>query len=395
MEILTTLWIVSKYALLAASISLLIAVLFSLFHPIYLKLNFRTTIKGQRAEFWLLYFFKSLRIGVIATPHTQDVLVRFLFWEKIIQRNSKISKKPLVSAPPTSNSDFGKSQSEPVAPCKSESKPATETKDLERPDTSMPIDEPEVVHEETKATKVEPIKHTETTFNEPVEKESAQSRPDTSEIDSKSEVPDKPYKEEKKKEPTSSPASVEQAEEAEEVIPKPLSEVEKDFAENMKKSEEQASSEKEIPLRKRLANLKKLISKKYSEGKGWIRFGLNKWKIVKPIFTRFWERSKAGFSIINPGLKCRYALHEPYITGMFQGSMAILAGIFARAGVEFVPIPEFTAPMIYVKGRAGAKIRPWKFLWAAIGIILEPQLWKEGYHAFKWYRAKRRTEAKL
>ncbi len=419
MEILTTIWIISKYTFLIASISLLIAILFSLFHPIYLKFNFRTSLKGQRAEFWLYYFFKALKIGVVATPHTQDVLVRFLYWEKLIQRNSKISKK--VSKPSdlestqtsTPTPDMGKSQSE--TSIKSELEPDPDSQPDEKTKGSQPdkstIDEPEVLQTKTEAVKVdssdllEPEKDldaiTEDTKTREVKDIEVVSKPDDSSDSHTPKAEDSLESDE-----TNYVEPIEQAEpllkdladsEEEEIIPRPLSEVEKELSDKKEKEKqkEQPDYTKEIPIRKRLSNLKKLVSKKYAEGKKWIRFGLGKWKGLKPVLTRFWERSKAGFSIINPGVKCRYALHEPYLTGMFQGSMAILSGILARAGLEFVPVPEFGSPMIYVKGRAWAKIRPWKFFWAGIGIILEPQLWKEGFQLFKWYRAKQKAETKL
>jgi hypothetical protein len=71
-----------------------------------------------------------------------------------------------------------------------------------------------------------------------------------------------------------------------------------------------------------------------------------------------------------------------------QGNLAIVSGLASRFGFNFVPVPAFGQPGIYGRGRATAKIHPWRLVQAAVGLLLEKQLWKELWQAFTWYRSR-------
>ena len=133
-----------------------------------------------------------------------------------------------------------------------------------------------------------------------------------------------------------------------------------------------------------------MLSKRYKEFKYWSKFIIKKWELFKPIFSRFWKRLKHGFSLNGPDIRCHYALHEHYLTGMSQGSFAILSGLLQRFGINFVPIPEFTSPMLYVRGDTTAIIKPWRLVWAMTCMIFEGTIWKELWQAIKWYWNRRK-----
>ena len=100
---------------------------------------------------------------------------------------------------------------------------------------------------------------------------------------------------------------------------------------------------------------------------------------------------KKGFNLDGPDIRLRYALHEHYLTGMSQGSLSILSGMLQRFGVNFIPIPEFTNPMVYAKGNVTAIIKPWRLMFAAMCLLFELTLWKELWKLAKWYWNKRKT----
>ncbi len=117
---------------------------------------------------------------------------------------------------------------------------------------------------------------------------------------------------------------------------------------------------------------------------------MRKWQVLFPVFQRFWKRGKKGFSISDPTLLLRYALHEPYLTGMFHANLAILSGMAGRFGVNFQPMPVFAEPCVYARGRATAIIRPWRLVLAMLGLLCEPDLYRELWQLLKWYWASRK-----
>jgi hypothetical protein len=379
MEYLTAIWEIFKIVLLVGISGLLAFCLFSILHPLKFQLRTRASIKGQRAEFWFIHLFNSLKLGVIATPHTQDILIRFLYWEKIIQRNTKKQPPVLEKEEPSSTEDIESQIS---------SKPSDdiETIEEEKKPSIEPVEKSqEHAQEETTKSSPATIETTATTEPDASEKAKEEKQPETLPEEQLPTKKDEQIIEDAVVEPiTESESEPEVREEAEEAFPKPLDEVK--LPEPEESQEPKQEKTKDIPLKEKLRNIKKLVSKRFKEAKKWFRICLKKWEILKPVISRFWNRLKKGFSLEGPDIKCRYALHEPYITGMFQGSLAILSGMLNRFGVNFVPVPEFNDPMIYVKGKTTARIHPWRLMIALLGLAFEKAVWQQLWAAFKFYR---------
>ena len=359
MEYLTAIWAILKIVLLVGITGLLAFCLFSLLHPLKFQLKTRASIKGQRAEFWFIHLFNSLKLGIVATPHTQDIFIRFLFWEKLIQRNTQKQPPVFPTEGPSSPTPA------PVTPEEATSQPTAEDHEpsipekITKQEEAIEIEKPTKEREQLESIQQQHEKQDDTIVEDAI-------------IETTSEKQEKTQKPEEKQKD-------------EEAFPKPLDEVK--ISEKEKLSEEKAEKkEQPVSLKEKLRNIKKLAAKRYKEAKKWGKIALKKWEILKPVIFRFWDRLKKGFSLDGPDIKCRYALHEPYITGMFQGSMAILAGVLNRFGINFVPVPEFNNPMIYVKGQTTAKIRPWRLMLALLGLAFEKAVWQQLWAAFKFYR---------
>ncbi|GAB4271155.1 MAG: hypothetical protein Kow0029_08540 [Candidatus Rifleibacteriota bacterium] len=400
MSNLATIWLILKWLMIIAFATGCFVALIGLFHPLKFSLKIRGSRYGQRAEIWFVYLFRILKIGVVATPHTQDVILKFFFWKKVLQRNQrkKPKTKPTEHPEPTAkyeesvetapNVNIRSSQpifdTEKQAPA-ADSTPATEDtvskkedevttelkgsekadstnlsdiEELKKPTDEKPFpekDSAEVIHtEKTEADKSEPV-------SPPAQKLS----PETVEPTIKTEV------ETTEAEPLKSVSDID-----------PFAEKDKQFQEV-----EHETKKHEPGLGSKLRQLKKKTSEKYRESKRWIKIALNKYKLLSPILWKFYYRSKKGISIVEPTIVCRYALHKPYLTGMFQGNLAILSGMMQRFGINFIPVPVFSQPTVYAKASVGAVLHPYRFVFAFIALMVEKTLWLEAWKLFKFYRS--------
>lgn len=399
MTILATIWLITKWLIIFSVASALIVSLIGLFHPLRFNLNLRGSIKGQKAELWFVYLFRIIKVGVIATPHTQDVVLKIFFWKKILQRNQRI--KPTKPGTTKSN-DFPENQ-DGISPVAEEAIKTKEQRQPETPEKKQPIVPEDItpeasneeVHEEPiqapeievtdKPELLEPVDSSKAEVTQPEAIKSGQEDKERGSADLKTLDPDNEVR-----------TTVDSPREEINTEPlHPVSEVDPfaTYPDKKKEDEEKAKptgSKKEPEqdsFRTKLRKLKKRASEKYGLGKKWLKIVMRKYNLLSPIIWKFWARSKKGFKIENPTIACRYALHEPYLTGMFQGNLAILSGILQGFGVNFVPVPVFSSPTLYTKGKASAVILPWRFMFAFFGLVFERILWSEAWKLFKWYRA--------
>lgn len=346
MSILEILWITVKYGFIITAIASTLAILLLLFHPLRLNLKLRSTIRGQRAELWFVYLFRLFKIGIVATPHTQDIIVKVAFWKKRLHRKQREKPaKPASIAP----GDF---------PAK-ESETSDEVKSSTEPD-SLPI---------------EPVA--------PTEEPTAQSEPPPPE-EAEQQKPVIPQDSEgKRKDEIAAPIEVD----------KPEPETDKPVIDHSQQSptpprDPLESSPEPGSFRARLRKIKRNMAKKYKQSKYYIRIFMLKWRKLAPVAKKFYARSKKCFKIDDPNLVVYYALHEPYITGMFQGKLAVLSGAAQRFGFRFVPIPLFGQPTVYARSAATAVIMPWRLILALLGLIFEKELWIELWQLVKLFWAK-------
>lgn len=383
MSILATIWFIVKILLLTLAATATLTLLIALFHPLKFNLKLRATIKGQRAELWFVYLFKILQIGIIATPHTQDVVIKLFFWQRLLERQQR-PKRPApakvdktAAAPPVENEE--------------KTKDSVKVEPIENTVTTKPV------------ANTEPIKN-----DPPQPTESSQKAPDpapttvTPEQDAAAQTP-----------PEKSIAADENAtivteavviSESPPLVPpekvsptpistapiKPLAQVAEDLHKQQKPQptpdKETSAAAPKSEWRQKMRKFKHDLSNRYRQLQKYLRLTRQKWRILAPALKKFWQRGKKGFGLDNPSLLLRYALHEPYLTGMLQGSMAVVSGIVDRLGINFVPVPTFSEPGVYAKGCATAIIRPWRLVVATIGLLCERKLWHELWLAFKWYR---------
>lgn len=397
MEIATTIWLLTKWLLLIAVAGGLLVGLIALFHPLRFNLHLRGSMRGQRAELWFVYLFRIFRLGIVASPHTQDIVLQIFFWKRVLQRNQRA--KPKKDAPtdsPTSPQvdDLPKSpaeQRQDVVESPKEVIPVDETRPLE---TVAPESEPEPESKSEAKSESEPEPK-----SEPESKSDSEPEPE-SETEQASPVEEMPK-------PASQVGDTEEISTAEPISAEPSTgkaptKIEKidtidpfsqktDFKQD---SSEESTSERQTTgesdsWRKRLRLLRKRIADKYREGKKWLRLFGRKYKLLSPIFWKFYRRSRKGFRIDSPALLCRYALHEPYLTGMCQGNLAIFSGMLQRFGIDFVPVPVFTGPTLYSKAKASLVLMPWRFVFAVFALFFDKILWQEAWKLFKWYRARK------
>lgn len=407
MTISATIWLVIKWLLIIAAGSGLLLGLIALFHPLRFNLNLRGSLRGQRAELWFVYLFRIFKIGIIATPHTQDVVVKVFFWQRLLQRNQRRRPRPPATPPP----DFpGPTKAyEPDTEPKSSIDTGSAATDQKKSETELAA-KTEVAEEVAGSLPPEAVPDTPTTssqISEAVVEDSEKPEPVVAEIEKP--VAAEPEKKSSQPEPVtekigvSGEEAVEPLPEAVRVTPDPQAQKVKEeekisaiedidpFAEKVESEKKSTSDKSEAEAadtwQKRLRLLRKRIGEKYRLAKKWLRLIGRKYRLLSPIFWKFWGRSKKGFRIDHPALLCRYALHEPYLTGMFQGNLAIFSGMLQRFGIEFVPVPTFGAPTLYTRGKVSLVLLPWRFVFAVICLLFERILWTEAWRLFKWYRS--------
>ena len=461
MEYLPLIWTIIQLLLIFAAAAGAICLIIGLFHPITVNLKLRASQLGQRGEIWGSYLFGLVKIGVIATPHNQDVALKILYWQKFLQRNrrqkptrpqpppagpwqastgstSAAAQKPVPSgdagAQPTTETATASAEpveSSPAAISKEEkqSEIARAASDVTTTSDSEPVPQSGITKEETKTPspevsietkiKTESVKITEAEAAGKTDSETASESPDgarpetgagneaTAEPDINTDTCSKKGSASEAtaqaKVPPSEPTPVTKPQPVDvtpvDVTPlKPVAEVARE-QKTAEKSETTAGVRGDDRTgkaaaagddwRARARRFRRDLNNRYQQLKRYIRLFMRKWQIVWPVLQRFWGRGKKGFSLVEPTLKVRYALHEPYITGMFHGSISIFSGLAAQFGLNFIPVPMFGEPCIYARGHVTAVIRPWRFLAAMLGLLLERDLYREAWQAFRWYRTRR------
>ncbi|HOI92415.1 MAG TPA: hypothetical protein PLK28_18075 [Candidatus Rifleibacterium sp.] len=441
MDYLTLIWTTIQLLLIFAAASGAICLIIGLFHPITVNLKLRASQLGQRGEIWGSYLFGLVKIGVIATPHNQDVALKILYWQKFLQRNRR--QKPTrpqpppatpwqpatdsasATAPKTTDSMKPQPTTESAAASvkPAESSPAAISKEEKRAETvkaesavqAKPDSEPAIQTDAEKETekksvseaaiesktKIENMKTPEAETAGETEPGIMSESTDGIRAEIMTEDSTEPFI--KADELDSEPAPVTRQQPVDvtpvDVTPlKPVAEVAKE-QQAAEKSEPAAGIRSDDQTEKaaaggsdwraRARRFRRDLNNRYQQLKRYIRLFMRKWQVVWPILQRFWGRGKKGFNLVEPTLKVRYALHEPYITGMFHGSISIFSGLAAQFGLNFIPVPMFGEPCIYARGRVTAVIRPWRFLAAMLGLLFERDLYREAWQAFSWYRARR------
>lgn len=382
----------------------LVAMLIALFHPLRFDLNLRGSIRGQKAQLWFVYLFKIFKVGIIATPHTQDLVIKIFFWQKLIKRNQRQKPRPK----PESEAKYEPKPPEPPPepPFEVTSKPESfPDKEIEqkapevedKPEEFMGPEElepqqieaePEIGPEKTEEEK--PVVEARAEENQESEEYRTHDIPEeivvTNEIEQTK--PETPTPELQHRHDEN--ASEKQTTGGEAKI-KPLDEVDPfaktETASSAKKQVEHKADKGNDTWRARFRQIRRRVAQKYSQAKKWIRILGRKYRLLSPVFFKFWNRSKKGFKIDQPAVMCRYALHEPYLTGMFQGNLAIFSGILQRFGIDFVSVPVFTSPTLYTRAKASLVLLPYRFIFALIALFFERVLWAEAWKLFKWYRS--------
>lgn len=435
MDYLNLIWTIIQLLLIFAAAAGAICLIIGLFHPITVNLKLRASQLGQRGEIWGSYLFGLVKIGAIATPHNQDIALKILFWQRFLQRNRR--QKPTRTQPPpvppwqTSTDSTSTATSKPAenarlqpmtetaaasvkppeisrAESVSEAKPYIERasrtdaeKEAKKKSVPETVNEPEIKPETAKTaetdTSIKTGSGTDTKSSSSTGFEAGAKAGADSAQDSDSEAATQAKARASDPTPVTRPQPVDVT--PVDVTPlKPVAEVEREQKATEKaepatgaRSDDQTvkAAETGSDWRARARRFRRDLNNRYQQLKRYIRLFMRKWQVVWPILQRFWGRGKKGFSLVEPTLKVRYALHEPYITGMFHGSISIFSGLAAQFGLNFIPVPMFGEPCIYARGHVTAVIRPWRFLAAVLGLLCERDLYREAWQAFRWYRARR------
>ncbi len=404
MEIISTIWQIIWILLLTAVAAGSLTLLIVMFHPLRFDVKLRGSPKGQRAEVWFVYLFRMFRIGIIATPRTQDIVISFLGRKKRLERmGRKASAGRPPAAPPAAPASYaGPTATTSSAVTDDAGRTAGDTSQTAEVQGSSAVDSTV----ETSA-KSQPLE---------IPDEQGCERPESSVADSDAPPVMKPadttHPAAEVETSTGATAKAEPAiEDAETVEPvvseapastpgidsrplKPLHEVEADYQAAKDRSEvgEQAgkeSAKEGASLRQLLRKFKRDATRRFSQIKSYLRLFRRKWRLLSPVMKRFWQRGKKAFGLPRTDLLLRYALHEPYLTGMSHATLAVASGMAGQWGINFMPVPHFGAPMVYSRASISAVIKPWRLLFATCALLFEKQLYVESWQLFKWYRSKK------
>jgi len=400
---MTTFWLITQYLLIFMLIASSAAFLVAMFHPLRFDVKLRASIRGQRAEIWFVYLFRIFKIGVIATPHTQDIVLKIFTWKKLIERQQRTrTPAPARPVPPAEKPDKPDA-SVPASNTTTGAKPADDNLATIKEPVEQPSDI-SVAEEEEEEKAAEPIikaasatteeakiiaEPSQTDPTEAAAVISHDDKPETAQITSENEIsPPSEIKPPEIKPPEIKPVDT-----------TPLKPISESSGTETKKSPapekpqdkaENSATTADTSIRQKLRKFKRDLSRRFRQFQSYARIFRQKWRLLIPIFKKFWQRGKKGFGLLNPAIKLRYALHEQYLTGMMQANMAVLSGFAGRFGLNFIPVPVFTEPGVYGKGYVSAVIRPWRLVIAALGLLFEKQLYKELWQAFKWYRQRQK-----
>ena len=398
-EFWVILWLIIKYGLIIGLSLGFVAFLIVVFHPIYITLKGRGSLKGQRGEATLSYLFGLLRLRYTASVHTQDVWLEFWRFKKLLQRETVVKERL----------PFNSKEKLEEKPVESDSIPSDEKSEKSITDYK---EEKETIRDNQQDNLEEKLKETlseaDTTKKEVEETKEADTKEDISE--KKSEEIEETLEEasESTQNQIDTNQNIEQ-EQQEDNLEESISEEEypqvKATPEQLTQlqtilEEEEKSQSKEkskSSLNAKLRKFKKDFNNRYNQLKSALKIIKQKWGSLWPVAKRFWNRGKKGFKFHDAYLKVEYSLDEHYLTGMMCGYLAPTVGFAQRYGLTFEPIPVFPnipEAGLYSKASWQIDIKPYRLIWAVTALLFEKNLYKELYWLYKWRKNKKKKNNK-
>ena len=386
-----TVWVITKYSALIGGSFALIALMILLFHPIYLTLKGRASVKGQRGEVKLSYLFGLLRLRYIATIHTQDVWLEFGWFKKLLQRESVVSDKVRVKKDLESEIK----EEEGVREEKTEVPTEEDLEEIEKAEL-------EQVSEESIEEKSESVEVIETQKDESA-KTLVESEIEVNQTEEKTELSEKAEDIEESEEVIEETSELSDEELAEslneeniprvEATPEQLAQLQSILEEEEKKEQEKKAQKSgwEAKLRK----FKKDFNRRYEQLRGKFMLAKQKWNSLWPVVKRFWNRGKKGFRFHDAYLKVEYSLDEHYLTGMLCGYLAPTIGFIKSYGLDFEPVamfPDKPGCGVYSKAAWYLDIKPYRLVWAVAGLLFEKNVYKEIYWLYKYKKEKKKNK---
>ncbi len=396
-EFWAILWLIIKYGLIIGLSLGFVAFLIIVFHPICISLKGRGSLKGQRGEAKLSYFFGLLRLRYTASVHTQDVWLEFWRFKKLLQRESVISEK--IAHKPIKEIKDKSEESQSVSTEESQNKGISDYKE-EKPEISEKAEsilekveeKPQEATSQIDITKKEETKEPEKATSENKSEELKENIEESSSDEDKPETINDEIEQEQPNEEVTETISEEDYPKVE-ATPEQLAQLQSILEEEEKKSQEKPKSKSS--LNAKLRKFKKDFENRYKQFRTAIILIKQKWNSLWPVAKRFWNRGKKGFSFHDAYLKVEYSLDEHYLTGMMCGYLAPTVGFAQRYGLKFEPIPVFpNAPEagLYSKASWQIDIKPYRLIWAVTALLFEKNLYKELYWLYKWRKEKRKKK---
>lgn len=389
-EILLT---VGLYLLTALSVVLLFAFLIALFHPLKFRLRLNSSFDGHRLDFWFIYFFRLLKVGVLATEKKQNVCLKFAFWKKLHNLNPSPPKTDTDSESESESALSSKPISQSVSPQEPEpespSKHTTEPKsDIEAESTLLQktesADQPKQKIEPQTTSKVESKTLSE---SEPVSEEDLKK----TEADHKAQVTsDKKHPhshEDTKLKTDDNPENIQ----AQTYDQSTFQDDQSIFHEE--KDSKEGSEQK--PAKNIIIKFKKVINKLKSNLSLLLKYSKlfkQKWQLLWPLFSKFFSRAASGFVFRKTAIMLRYALHEHHLTGMLQAPLSVFSGFADNFGINFTPIPEFSEPSYKLKGQVILIIKPWRLAYGLVLLFFSKTFIKEIWNLIKFAYKKRKEQ---
>ena len=387
-----TVWVIAKYSALIGGSFALLAIMILLFHPIYLTLNGRASLMGQRGEVKLSYLFGLLRLRYIATVHTQDVWLEFAWFKKLLQRESVVSER--VRARKDSESELKKEETP------KEEKADVQVEEELKEEIKAADDSDKAVEEkaETESAAFEETEKKE--VSEPIEEKQTEAKAEITEKTEEAEEAEEVKEAVEEFQETSEISDEELAESLNdenmprvEATPEQLAELQ-----SILEAEEKKEQEKKAPKsdwRAKLRKFKKDFNRRYEQLQGKFRLAKQKWNSLWPVAKRFWNRGKKGFRFHDAYLKVEYSLDEHYLTGMLCGYLAPTIGFIKSYGLDFEPVamfPDKPGYGVYSKAAWYLDIKPYRLVWAVAGLLFEKNVYKEIYWLYKYKKEKKNNK---
>lgn len=365
-----------RFLFLSGLIFTSVSLIFFLLHPVDLKLFSRITPRCHRSRLRARHFFGLAALELTASINEQSLY--FCIWKKRWRIKRWARQRPAPpekpSPPrPTTPADDNAPQIIDKMPEKPDMTTQDQTHDAERIDR-----QPSLIHGAEKR-KVSDMPET---IEPPVAEmshEKTESLPAANQL-----PPDQPCREQTVKDEPEKPEPVDLGSSASSGNPT----VESSDRETGTQSYWAEAMES---IRAGIKKLRKDLKTGIKSARKWIKLAFHYWTRFSPVIGRFLANLWRSFSVDGPCIFCKYALPDPFLTGIIHGTVSQVSGMLWPLGLRVYPIPAFPGPALYLRTNFGIRIFPWRVLGMTLRLFAEKEIWKGAWQLWKRYRNRNKS----